>query len=153
MIDEKSMNETYSKLLHQDRRIIISMLGTPDISYSAFSAYKRNHLWIVLFFQDMKQGDSFKSVLRSVTFYNDKLQLLWSNGIQLFENAGETLINHPSSVREFLSKYGTPHTQIGGMISALQYLTNDGRILVVKYHHDEIIGLELIKLPDLTSLK
>lgn len=153
MIDEKSMNETYSKLLHQDRQNIISKLGTPDISCSAFSAYKRNHLWMVLFFQDVKQRDSLNSVLRSVTFYNDKLQLLWSDGIQLFENAGETLTNHPSSVREFVSNYGTPHAMIGGMISALQYLTNDGQILVVKYHHDEIIGLELIKLPDLTSLK
>ena len=153
MIDEKSMNETYSKLLHQDRQIIISMLGTPEISYSAFTAYKRNHLWMVLFFQDVKQGDSFKSVVRSVTFYNDKLQLLWSNGIQLFENAGETFTDHPTSVREFISKYGTPHAQIGGMISALQYLTNDGRILVVKYKHDKITGVELIKLPDLTLLK
>lgn len=153
MIDGKSMNETYSKLLHQDRRIIVSMLGTPDISYSAFSAYKRNHLWMVLFFQDVKQGDSFKSVLCSATFYNDKLQLLWSKGIQLFENAVETFTNHPASVREFISKYGTPHAQIGGMISALQYLTNDGRIFVVKYYRDEITGVELIKLPDLTSLK
>ncbi len=150
---DNTMNETFLKLLHQDKSTIVSHFGTPDVSQSAFIAYFKNNLWMVLFFRDEKKNNSFRSALQSVTVFDDSLHLLWSNGICLIENAEDIIKKHPLSIKEFVAQYGTPHAQVGGMVSALQYLTNSGQVMVVRHHQGSITEIRCIELQKMTIAK
>lgn len=151
MIEHDFMIEKYHVLLNKEKRLILSKLGTPTILCPSFAVYNKNNLWMVLFFKDEQVEKEFHSRMQAISFFDDKMRLLWSKGIQLMPKVTEEEILKYTTVDEVVAAYGKPYAEIGSSKSAIQYFTEDGHIIFVKYEEDRIIGVTRLSLPGLAE--
>lgn len=151
MTEHNAMLENFQVLLNQEKRVVLSKLGTPAILFHAFAIYHRNGLWMVLFFREIRDGEEFRSVLRAVSFYDDELKLLWSNGIRLLPESAEVMTGKYKSVDEIAAVYGEPHAETGGGRSVYQYLTNDGYIVFLECGDGKMLHVSRMSLPEIAE--
>ena len=151
MTEHNAMLEDFQVLLNQEKRVVLSKLGTPAVLFYAFAIYHRNGLWMVLCFREIRDGDEFHSVLRAVSFYDDALKLLWSKGIRLLPESAEVMDGKYKSVDEIAAVYGEPHAEMGGGRTVYQYLTEDGDIVFLEYGVDEMLHVSRMSLPEIAE--
>ena len=151
MSEYNSTFEQFQMMLNTEKSVLISHLGTPEISFPAFTAYHKNHLWMVLYFKELRQADRLHSLLKAVAFFNDELCLLWSTGLNLVSNAMIFDVDSPKTTSELITLYGTPHAEFGGGNSTLQYLSDNGHMVFAQCKDDRVIELRSVSLPELAK--
>ncbi len=149
MSEYNSMFQQFQMMLNTKKSVMISHLGTPVISFPSFTAYHKNHLWMVLYFKEVRQADRLHSLLKAVAFFNDELCLLWSTGLDLVSNIMTIDVASPKTTSELIALYGTPHAEFGGVNSTFQYLSDNGHMVFAQCKDDRVIELRSVTLPEL----
>lgn len=144
--------EQFQMILNTEKSVLISHLGIPEISFPAFTVYHKNHLWLVLYFKEVRQTDRLHSLLKAVAFFNDELCLLWSTGLNLISNISTTDIALPNTTSDLIARYGTPHAEFGGINSTFQYLSDDGHMVFAQCEDDRVNTLRSVALPELARI-
>lgn len=152
MTENKAMYEKVQMLLNTEKRIVVSQLGIPDFSLPSFAVYSKNNLWLVLYFQEERTQNEFRSLLKGVCFFDSDLKHLWSTGIHLVSNnETESESITLNTVDELIRAYGKPHTEIGGGKSAFIYLSDDGYVIFAKYQEDTVLEISKASLNELAN--
>lgn len=151
MSEYNSTFEQFQMMLNTEKSVLLSHLGTPAISFPAFTAYYKNHLWMVLYFKEVRQTDYLHSLLKAVAFFDDELRLLWSTGLKLISNTTTIDVASPKTTSELISLYGTPHAEFGGGKSTFQYLSDNGHMIFAQCEDDRVIDLRSVTLPELAK--
>ncbi len=151
MTEHNVMLENFQVLLNQEKRVVLSNLGAPAVLFHTFAIYHKNNLWMVMFFQDVWEGEEFRSLLKAVSFYDNGLNLLWSNGIRLMPEMAEVMANEYKTVDEVAAAYGEPHAETGGGRSVYQYVTEDGHIVFLENIEGKILHMFQMSLPELAE--
>lgn len=152
MTGNNSMLESFKMMLDTDKGFVISQIGRPSVSFPSFSIYHRNGLWMVLYFQETRIENTLHSLLKGITFFDESLKLLWTSGIKLIPASSSATSSVPSTINEVLELFGAPHATFGASIATLQYLSEDGSVVFVKYSEDKIVDISSVSLPELAKL-
>lgn len=151
MSEYNSTFEQIQMMLNTEKSVLLSHLGTPVITFPAFTAYYINHLWMVLYFKEIRQSDRLHSLLKAVAFLNDELCLLWSTGLKLISNTISIDVASPKTTSELIVLYGAPHAEFGGGKSTFQYLSDNGHMIFAQCEDDRVIDLRSVTLPELAK--
>lgn len=150
MTENNAMYEKFQMLLDADKRSVISQLGAPAFSLQSFVVYKKNNLWMVLYFQEERNGNHLLSLLKAVCFFDSDLKHLWSTGLHLV-SIDVAVSKQLDTVDKLISACGEPHAEIGGGKSAFMYLSDDGCIVFAKYQEDNVVDISKTSLNELAE--
>ena len=151
MSEYKSMFEQFQMMLNTEKNALISHLGTPEFSFPTFVAYHKNHLWMVLYFKEVRKTDHLHSLLKAAMFFDDDLSLLWSSGLNLISIATTINVAPPKTTSELITLYGEPHAEFGGGKNIFQYLSDNGHMVFAQYENDRIVDMRAVSLPELAK--
>lgn len=151
MSEYNSMFEQFQMMLNTEKSVLLSHLGTPVITFPAFAAYHKNHLWMILYFKEVRQADHLHSLLKAVAFFDDELCLLWSTGLNLISNATTINVALPETTSELIALYGAPHAEFGGGKATFQYLSDNGHMVFAQCEEDRVIDMHSVALPELAK--
>ena len=151
MSEYNSTFEQFQRMLNTEKNVLLSHLGTPAISFPAFTAYHKNQLWMVLYFKEVRQADHLHSLLKAVAFFNDELCMLWSTGLELISNTTTFDVDSPKTTSDLIALYGTPHAEFGGGNSTFQYLTDNGHMVFAQCEDDRVIEMRSVTLTELAK--
>lgn len=141
MFEKDIMNKTFEKIKGETKQSLISVFGKPHSTFFSFVVYKNTDMYMVLYFEEVRNEKTFSSCLKGASFFDERKNLIWSGGINLVPEYVNSEIKQFTKVSELIKKIGEPHGVIGESFSALQYLSENGKFILVKHNGDDIIDI------------
>ncbi|MBR3975732.1 MAG: hypothetical protein IKJ88_07735 [Clostridia bacterium] len=141
MFENEAMNEIFEKIKGETKQNLISVFGKPYCNLFSFSVYKNTDMYMVLLFEDTRKENTTCPCLKSAVFFDESRKCIWSGGINLIPEYFSAKAEEFKKVSALIAEFGEPHGIIGESFSALQYLSEDGNFIFVKYNDDDILDI------------
>lgn len=141
MFIKEIMDENFEKIKGETKQNLISVFGEPQSIFFSFAMYKNTNMSMVLYFEDTHKNGILFPCLKGAAFFDEQNKCIWSGGIRLVSENKSSEIKDYRKVSEMIAEIGEPHGIIGEGFSALQYLSEDGKFILIKHKGDDILDI------------